>query len=107
MFNKLMKNEPVKKFAIGAVGICTAIIGVATACAGVEAAMHAGFAVLDGVSDSVDKIVNDNKKRSNAAKGAPIPVVHVIEVNLESDNIASDKNEKVEDGTSVNEAVAE
>ena len=107
MFNKLMKNESVKNFAIGAVGICTVIIGVATACAGVKAAMHAGFAVLDGVSDSVDKIVNDNKKRSDAAKGASIPVVHVIEVDLDPDDNSSDKNEEAEDDAGDGEAVAE
>ena len=107
MFAKLMKNESIKKFAIGAVTTCTAIIGVATACAGVKAAMNAGFTVLDGVSDSVDKIVNDNKKRSNAAEGAHIPVIHVVEVDLETDNSMPDKNEKVEDGTGGGEAVAE
>ena len=107
MFDNLMKSESFKKFAIGAVGICTTIIGVATACAGVKAAMHAGFAVLDGVSDSVDKIVNDNKKRSGAPKGASIPVVHVIEVDLEPDNSMSGKNEEAEDNVGDSEAVTE
>lgn len=107
MFNKLMQNESVKKFAIGAVGICTIIIGYAASCAGLKAAMHAGLSVFDGVSDSVDKIVNDNKKLSGSAKCASIPVVRVIEVDLKPDNSTSDKNEEVEDGTGDGEAVTE
>ena len=105
MFDKLMKNESAKKCAIAAVGICTVIIGYAATCAGLKAAMHAGLTVLDGVSDSVDKIVNDNKKRSNAAEGASIPVVHVIEVDLEPDNSMSGKNEEANTGDG--EAVTE
>lgn len=105
MFDKLMKNESAKKCAIAAVGICTVIIGYVATCAGLKAAMHAGLTVLDGVSDSVDKIVNDNKKRSNTAEGASIPVVHVIAVDLEPDNNTSDKNEKAD--TSDSEAVTE
>lgn len=105
MFDNLMKNESFKKFAIGAVGICTTIIGVATACAGVNAAMYAGFAVLDGVSDSVDKIVNDNKKRSDAPKGASVPVVHVIEFDLKPDTGKSDKNKEAEDNAVDGEAI--
>lgn len=107
MFDKLMRNESAKKCAIAAVGICTVIIGYAATCAGLKAAMHAGLTVIDGVSDSVDKIVNDNKKRSNAAKGASIPVVHVIEVDLEPDDNMSDKNEEAEDDAGDGEAVAE
>ena len=105
MFNKLMQNEYAKKFAIGAVGICTVIIGYAASCAGLNAAMHAGLTVYDGISDSIDKIVNDNKKRSDAHKGASVPVVHVIEFDLKPDTGRSDKNKEAEDNAGDGEAI--